>query len=171
MFMARHPQPRPRPTWGAAGILLALAGAAAAQTNPFERPGNGTPEPLAGRLLCGFADQTLTGTDVLMLLGVGAVLIVLGVALYHIALEDLIRRGLRPSVLTWTIVSISVGVMLIVSFVLIPHVLGLCLFAILAGIFLLYLIGMMLTGKILRGIGSAFLLIALVAVILMQFVL
>lgn len=180
MCMAKQSTPRRRPVRLSAGLLLALAGTATAQTpvSPWDTParGSGGISHSGGGLpidnmLCGFAAAPLTGSDILLLSGIALALVILGFALYRIALEDLIRRGKRPLVLTWTIVSISLGVLLLAAFALIPNVLGLCLFGILAGIFLLYLIAMMLTGKILLGIGVAFLLAAVAVVVLLQFVL
>lgn len=165
------------------GLIVAYAGRAAAQTpppaSPWDTPasspwgeglaagGSGLP---IDQILCGFLRSPLTGHDILLLVGIALLLALLGFGLYRIGLEDLVRRGLRPSVLTWTIVSICIGVFLLLAFALIPNVLGPCLFAILAGLFLLYLIIAMIIGKILRGIGLAFVLLAIAAVVLLQFI-
>lgn len=119
---------------------------------------------------CPFGGAPITGYDLLLLLGIAIALAILAVLLYRLTLEDLIRRGIRPAMLSGTIANLALGTWLLVAFVLISDVIGLCWFIIIGAVFLLWLIALMVLRRILLGMAIAFILLAVAIVVILQLV-
>ncbi len=161
---------------GTAALTLALltlgaAGQSRAQGSSPWDPEPGSPGSFSlGDWICPFGGAPISGYDILALVGIAVALVILAVMFYRLMVEDLIRRGLRPSLLGSTVTNLAVGTWLLAAFALIPDVLGVCWFAILGAVFLLWLVALAFSGRVLAGAVAGFVLLAAAVVVVLQLV-
>lgn len=89
-------------------------------------------------------------------------------SLYRVLLKNQIRQGVHPHILSNTLILLSVGGFLLVSFLYLDTDIGLAWFAILAGIYTFFLFIFIILGKALRPL--IFFLVIMAAIIAFRLV-
>lgn len=163
-----HPGPvrlGPGPSTRQLAVWLLLASAGCAPLPRAQQEDTPWGQDAAG-WLCSLGGAPLSGSDLLWLAGIGVVLVLLSIGAYRGLLESQVRRGQEPRVLSTTILVLALGTWLVLAFALMPKVIGVCWAGIVGGLFLLLLLLMIATGRLLAKAGVAFIAFAILVIVL-----